>query len=81
MAWQITPYILLAKFDEENQVPTYRFLCAKCGKTLEQMCKITIKENEYPLCPECDHKMDKIWINAEGGFVLKGGGWFKKGGY
>jgi predicted nucleic acid-binding Zn ribbon protein len=45
------------------------------------MCKITIKENEYPLCPECDHKMDKIWINAEGGFVLKGGGWFKNGGY
>lgn len=81
MAWQTKYYTLRASFDEEDRMPTYRFLCAKCGKTVEEMCKITIKPNEYPACPECGNKMDKIWINAEGGFVLKGGGWFKSGGY
>jgi predicted nucleic acid-binding Zn ribbon protein len=45
------------------------------------MVKITATKEDFPRCPECGTRMDKVWITPEGGFVLKGGGWFNKGGY
>ena len=63
-------------------MPTYRFLCSDCGLAQEVVLKITEmdQKEKHPVCT-CGKKMERCWITPEGGFILKGTGWFKKGGY
>lgn len=63
-------------------MPTYRLRCQnpKCDHEEEQFVFIT----ELPKlkCPKCGGKLKTAFtLNSEGGFILKGKGWFKKGGY
>lgn len=66
-------------------MPTYKFHCVKCGLMTEANFKITECDDEakFPKCTKCGDVMQKTWIMNENGhgFVLKGRGWFKKGGY
>lgn len=62
-------------------MPTYKFVCPKCGETKEEILKITAEKEEFPECEKCKVKMQKAWITPTGGFILKGTGWFNKGGY
>lgn len=64
-------------------MPTYRFMCPKCSLSCEVSHVPITADEDHPAWPECQCgvKMQKVWINPEGGFVLKGGGWEKKGGY
>ena len=63
-------------------MPTDRFMCPQCGLSTELQLKMSEKDNEelYPEC-KCGITMERVWISPEGGFILNGGGWFKKGGY
>jgi len=60
-------------------MPTYNYECKKCENKLEVMQKITAE----PLitCPKCNKDELKKVIVSNGGFQLKGKGWFKSGGY
>jgi len=62
-------------------MPTYLAKCPKCSKELEYYAKIQDKEKDLPECPDCLIKMITAFLGATGGFILKGQGWFKKGGY
>ena len=62
--------------------PTYKFMCTKCGLSMTQSMKMSSSQDEtkWPLC-DCGERMQKTWISPQGGFILKGKGWYKKGGY
>lgn len=69
-------------------MPTYLSKCPKCGEEQEYFCKISEREIATPHCSTCKDeagqplKAEPAFIgNPDGGFVLKGNGWFKKGGY
>lgn len=64
-------------------MPTYRFVCKKCALMTEKELKYSefSDPSKYPLCQSCGSEMDKVWISPEGGFILKGEGWHKKGGF
>lgn len=62
--------------------PTYRFICKMCGLSTEKSLKISSRDDEskWPIC-DCGAIMERAWISPEGGFILRGRGWYKKGGY
>lgn len=65
-------------------MPTYNAKCPKCEHIQEYFCKMSEREAKeaLPDCEKCGTKMENsTTFNENGGFVLKGHGWFKKGGY
>ena len=69
-------------------MPTYNAKCPKCQKEFEYFCKISERESALPYCSTCKDeggtpvKTEAAFTsNTVGGFILKGHGWFKKGGY
>ncbi len=54
-------------------MPTYEYLCEKCGRNFEVFQKIT--DDPVKTCPECGGPARKL-VSASN-FVLKGGGWYK----
>lgn len=69
-------------------MPTYDATCEQCGATSEYFCKISERESALPDCPTCKtdsgeplKMVPAFTANSQGAFILKGHGWFKKGGY
>jgi putative FmdB family regulatory protein len=54
-------------------MPTYEYLCSKCGNEWEEVQKIS--EPALEICPKCKKHTAKRQISA-GNFILKGGGWY-----
>lgn len=72
-------------------MPTYNAKCPKCEHEQEYFCKMSEREKKEAL-PDCENllpngercqtKMENAFTsNNQGNFILKGGGWFKTGGY
>lgn len=60
----------------------YDAKCDKCEYVFEYDAPISEAGDPPPPCPECGHdKTTKQFVLNSGGFILKGDGWFKKGGY
>lgn len=60
----------------------YDAKCDKCEHVFEYTAPISEAGDPPPPCPQCGHsKTTKQFVINGGGFVLKGSGWFKKGGY
>lgn len=57
-------------------MPTYEYACQACGHELEISQRIT--ESALKTCPECGKDQLERLISG-GGFILKGGGWYKDG--
>lgn len=60
-------------------MPTYDYHCEHCDT--EFTCYRSIKDETLPECPECGAKTVRKLVSKGTGFVLKGDGWEKKGGY
>jgi putative FmdB family regulatory protein len=54
-------------------MPTYEYLCTKCGNQWEEIQKIS--EAPIKVCPKCSKSTAKRQISG-GSFILKGGGWY-----
>jgi putative FmdB family regulatory protein len=54
-------------------VPTYRYECGSCRKTLEVFQFLT--EPRLRKCPECGGKLERL-IGSGAGVLLKGGGFY-----
>jgi putative FmdB family regulatory protein len=54
-------------------VPTYEYLCEKCGHEFEREQRIS--DRPVRTCPECRARKVKKLISRTS-FVLKGGGWY-----
>ncbi|MCL4685569.1 zinc ribbon domain-containing protein [Myxococcota bacterium] len=54
-------------------MPTYEYLCGKCGHEFEREQRIT--EDPVKTCPKCRARKVQRLISRTG-FVLKGGGWY-----
>jgi putative FmdB family regulatory protein len=61
-------------------MPTYNARCIKCKTTIQYQSNI-VKCEDTPPCPKCGGETKRVFTKPEGGFILKGQGWFKKGGY
>lgn len=63
-------------------MPKYDAKCEKCEAVFEYDAPILEAGDPPPPCPACGHdKTTKQFTLNTGGFILKGDGWFKKGGY
>lgn len=69
-------------------MPTYDAKCPKCEEKKEYFCKISERESALPHCSTCKDEaggplkmVPSFSGNPQGGFILKGRGWFKSGGY
>jgi len=60
-------------------MPTYQYKCKQCDHEFEVKQRMT--DDPLSQCPECGKTTLKKIINNQGGFQLKGSGWFKTGGY
>ncbi len=56
-------------------MPTYQYRCKSCGNELEIVQKMS--DNSLTICPKCEKESFERVITAEGGFVLKGSGFYK----
>ncbi len=56
-------------------MPTYQYRCKSCGNELEIVQKMS--DNSLTICPKCEKESFERLITAEGGFVLKGSGFYK----
>lgn len=57
-------------------MPIYEYVCSKCKHNFEVIQKYT--DPFLTECPACkQHSLEKL-VSA-GGFILKGGGWYKPG--
>ena len=54
-------------------MPTYEYLCGKCGHEFEREQRIT--EEPVKTCPKCRARKVQRLISRTG-FVLKGSGWY-----
>lgn len=60
----------------------YDAKCNKCEYIFEYDAPISEAGDPPPPCPECGCvETTKQFALNSGGFILKGYGWFKKGGY
>lgn len=55
-------------------MPTYHYRCSSCGNELEVLQKMT--EDALTKCPKCQKDTLERVISGEGGFVLKGSGFY-----
>ena len=58
---------------------TYEYKCKECGHLWEEFQ--SIKDEATEICPKCKKKSAERLISGGSSFLLKGGGWFKTGGY
>jgi putative FmdB family regulatory protein len=58
---------------------TYEYKCTDCEHCWEAKQKIT--DLKLTTCPECKQETAERLISNGSGFLLKGSGWFKTGGY
>ena len=56
-------------------MPTYQYRCTSCGNELEIVQKMS--DATLTICPKCEKESFERIITAEGGFVLKGSGFYK----
>ncbi|MEI7933583.1 MAG: zinc ribbon domain-containing protein [Chlorobiaceae bacterium] len=56
-------------------MPTYQYRCNNCGNELEIVQKMS--DGSLTICPQCEQETFERIITAEGGFVLKGSGFYK----
>jgi putative FmdB family regulatory protein len=56
-------------------MPTYQYRCSSCGNELEIVQKMS--DASLTVCPKCEKESFERVISAEGGFVLKGSGFYK----
>jgi putative FmdB family regulatory protein len=56
-------------------MPTYQYRCSSCGNELEIVQKMS--DASLTICPKCEKESFERVISAEGGFVLKGSGFYK----
>ena len=56
-------------------MPTYQYRCKSCGNELEIVQKMS--DDSLTICPKCEKETFERVISAEGGFVLKGSGFYK----
>jgi len=60
----------------------YDAKCIACNTTFEYERSIKEPITPTPPCPKCkSENTEKVFTLNAGGFVLKGQGWYKKGGY
>lgn len=59
-------------------MPTYEYMCEKCGQHFELRQKMTDKPASTCKTSECDGKPKRLISNSTS-FVLLGGGWYKDG--
>lgn len=60
----------------------YDAKCNKCAHVFEYERSIKESVTPTPPCPKCaSTETEKVITLNGGGFVLKGQGWYKKGGY
>lgn len=63
-------------------MPKYDAKCEKCEVVFEYTAPISTAGDPPPPCEKCGSpETKKVFVINGGGFVLKGEGWFKKGGY
>jgi putative FmdB family regulatory protein len=55
-------------------MPTYQYRCSSCGYEHEVFQRMT--EDPLKTCPECEKDSFERVISAEGGFLLKGSGFY-----
>ncbi|NTV92763.1 MAG: zinc ribbon domain-containing protein [Chlorobiaceae bacterium] len=55
-------------------MPTYQYRCRNCGNELEVVQKMT--DTPLTTCTKCEKETFERVISAEGGFVLKGSGFY-----
>jgi putative FmdB family regulatory protein len=60
-------------------MPTYNAKCEKCDLTFEY--NASILHEESPPCVNCQGETERALIKNETGFILKGDGFFKSGGF
>ena len=56
-------------------MPTYEYRCNNCGNELEIVQKMS--DDSLTICPKCEKESFERVITGEGGFVLKGSGFYK----
>ncbi len=59
-------------------MPTYEYICPHCFEEFEVEQKTS--DPKGAKCPACGERTEKRLISRTS-FALKGGGWFKSGGY
>ena len=57
-------------------MPVYTYDCVSCGDIEVDQ---SIKDDKLTECPACGEHVERVITSTS--FVLKGGGWFDKGGY
>jgi predicted nucleic acid-binding Zn ribbon protein len=62
-------------------MPTYLGRCPECEYEEEYWAKMDRQHEDCPFCPDCGEQMDSVPIVNEGGFILKGDGWHRGGGF
>ena len=58
---------------------TYEYKCEECSHKWDEVQ--SMQDPPITTCPECKKETAKRLISGGLGFVLKGSGWFKSGGY
>jgi putative FmdB family regulatory protein len=56
-------------------MPTYEYICEKCGYEFEQFQSITART--LRICPKCDKRGLKRLIGAGAGVIFKGSGFYE----
>jgi putative FmdB family regulatory protein len=56
-------------------MPTYEYICEKCGYEFEQFQSITA--GTLRICPKCDKRGLKRLIGAGAGVIFKGSGFYE----
>lgn len=61
-------------------MPTYTYVCTGCAHEIEAQRAVSDRMRAE-ICPKCKSPAERAFRANYGGFILKGGGWFKKGGF
>ncbi len=56
-------------------MPTYEYICEKCGYEFEQFQSITART--LRICPKCSKRQLKRLIGAGAGVIFKGSGFYE----
>ena len=57
-------------------MPIYEYQCPNCQKVFEEWTHVTDMQAQEP-CPDCGPPSPRVMSHTS--FVLKGGGWYRKG--
>lgn len=63
----------LGPCQEDDNVPTYRYVCTDCGNQLEVVQKFT--DDALTACPTCEGRLRKVFSAV--GVVFKGSGFYR----